>query len=129
MDEQTSKLRKIRMAINCWDKKEMSSEDALKNISDAMGIKGPKEREYTKSEFELKNGLRSREELMDKHIKEVLDGLDDASFHSIYHLAWTLGSRKTLIDVKKMRVEQLESKNKELQRQIEELKSKGAEKK
>lgn len=56
--------------------------------------------QHDQTEWEKKNGLVSRQELME-HMIGYLNELSDMEFHGLYSIFWTLSARKTLIDVNK----------------------------
>jgi len=48
-----------------------------------------------RTEYELRNGLVSRNELI-KHVPELMDDLNDIDFHCWYHLLWTLSTQRMM---------------------------------
>lgn len=61
------------------------------------------------TEYELKNRLVSREELI-KHVPDLMKDLNDVDFHSLYHLLWTFSTQRML---ERIRQEEREVKGEE----------------
>lgn len=53
------------------------------------------EEEDNRTEYEMKNGLVSRKELI-KNVPELMEDLNDVDFHSWYHMLWTLSTQRML---------------------------------
>ena len=68
------------------------------------GKRGTPAQGNIKTEYEQRNDLVSREELI-KNVSKLMEELNDVDFHSYYHLLWTLSTQRML--------ERMEEKRKE----------------
>lgn len=56
------------------------------------------------TEYEQKNGLVSREELI-KNVPSLMEDLNEIDFHSWYYLLWTLSTQRMLERIRRQREE------------------------
>ena len=72
----------------------------------APGVVG---RKVEPSLYEKTHGVRARSELME-HLPELFESLDEANFHRLYDLAWSLSTEELLHHIARDRVRELEAK-------------------